>query len=165
VLNMTLTQQAFLVSLRMPPPKEDAPSKASYFTEEEVSILTKMYMENCVLLQGNFQGPGGSASKNRVWSEITAAVNAVGGNGRTTSQCQKKIKNIRGITKQIASKNNAEIGKTGGGAADITPLNPTQELMLQTFAKAQIQGIAGGLDVHDPSPLVNDLKMIGLESE
>ncbi|KAK2567711.1 t-SNARE domain-containing protein 1 [Acropora cervicornis] len=87
------------------------------FSASEISILTEKVEENLAILQSKFTNSVTNLKKKQVWSEITAAVNAVGVDKRTETEVREKWKNLHSAAKREFTKFRQESKKTGGGPA------------------------------------------------
>ena len=87
------------------------------FSASEISILTEKVEENLAILQSKFTNSVTNLKKKQVWSEITAAVNAVGVDKRTETEVREKRKNLHSAAKREFTKFRQESKKTGGGPA------------------------------------------------
>lgn len=54
------------------------------FSPAEISVLTEKFEENMDILQSKFTNSITNAKKNKIWEEISEAVNAVGVTARST---------------------------------------------------------------------------------
>ena len=74
------------------------------FSASEVSILTEKVEENLAILQSKFTNNVTNLKKKQVWSEITAAVNALGVHKRTETEVREKWKNLHSAVKREFTK-------------------------------------------------------------
>ncbi|OXA41480.1 putative nuclease HARBI1 [Folsomia candida] len=122
------------------------------FSEDELVALATAVKDRDNIITGQFKGAKISkTTKNKAWAEVTVAVNAVGGKSRTLSEIQTKHKNLRTSTKKIESENKREILKTGGGKSTLKSLSESQLIILEMLPSTLLNGIPGGIDLHDPS--------------
>ena len=87
------------------------------FSASEVSILTEKVEENLAILQSKFTNSVTNLKKKQVWSEITAAVNALGVDKPTETEVREKWKNPHSAAKREFTKFRQESKKTGGSPA------------------------------------------------
>ena len=66
--------------------------RKSNFSPSEISVLTEKFEENMDILQSKFTTSVTNAKKNKIWEEITEAVNAVGVTARATQDVRGKWK-------------------------------------------------------------------------
>ena len=81
------------------------------FSASEVSVLTVQ------ILQSKLTNSVTNQKKKNVWTEITAAVNAVGVEKRTVVDVREKWKNLRSSAKKEFTNYRKESKRTGGGPA------------------------------------------------
>ncbi|XP_066022518.1 nuclear apoptosis-inducing factor 1-like [Pocillopora verrucosa] len=93
------------------------------FSPAEISVLTEIFKENMDILQSKFTNSITNAKKNKIWEEISEAVNAVGVTARSTQEVRDKWKNLQSHAKREFSSFKSEQKKTGGGPA---PPNPSE---------------------------------------
>lgn len=93
------------------------------FSPAEISVLTEKFEENMDILQSKFTNSITNAKKNKIWEEISEAVNAVGVTARSTQEVRDKWKNLQSHAKREFSSFKSEQKKTGGGPA---PPNPSE---------------------------------------
>ena len=58
-------------------------ARKANFTSSELAVLTEEVEQNIAILKSKFTDSVTNAKKNKIWTEITAAVNAVGVARRT----------------------------------------------------------------------------------
>ncbi|XP_066026245.1 nuclear apoptosis-inducing factor 1-like [Pocillopora verrucosa] len=94
------------------------------FSPAEISVLTEKFEENMDILQSKFTNRYIKCKKkNKIWEEISEAVNAVGVTARSTQEVRDKWKNLQSHAKREFSSFKSEQKKTGGGPA---PPNPSE---------------------------------------
>lgn len=93
------------------------------FSPAEISVLTEKFEENMDILQSKFTNSITNAKKNKIWEEISEAVNAVGVTATSTQEVRDKWKNLQSHAKREFSSFKSEEKKTGGGPA---PPNPSE---------------------------------------
>lgn len=122
------------------------------FEEDELVALAMAVKDRDDIISGRFQGAKISkTTKNKAWLEVVAAVNAVGGHGRTLDEIKTKHKNLRTSTKKVESENKKETLKTGGGKSALKSLTESQLIILETLPTTLLDGIPGGIDLQDPN--------------
>ena len=87
------------------------------FSASEVSVLTEKVEENLQILQSKLTNSVTNQKKKNVWTEITAAVNAVGVEKRTVAEVREKWKNLHSSAKKEFTNYRKESKRTGGGPA------------------------------------------------
>ena len=87
------------------------------FSASEVSVLTEKVAQNLQILQSKLTNSVINQKKKNVWTEITAAVNAVGAEKRTVAVVREKWKNLRSSAKKEFTNYRKESKRTGGGPA------------------------------------------------
>ena len=70
------------------------------FSPAEISVLTENFKENMEIPQSKFTNSVTNAKKNRIWEEISEAVNAVGVAERSTQEVRDKWKNLQSHAKR-----------------------------------------------------------------
>ena len=70
------------------------------FSTSEISILTEKVEENLAILQSKLTNSVTNLKEKQVWSEITAAVNAVGVDKCTETEIREKWKNLHSAAKR-----------------------------------------------------------------
>ena len=116
------------------------------FSASEISILTEKVEENLAILQSKFTNSVTNLKKKQVWSEITAAVNAVGvdkPDKRTETEVREKWKNLHSAAKREFTKFCQESKKTGGGPAP-KEISATTSKVIELFQDTpSFVGLAG----------------------
>ena len=87
------------------------------FSASEVSVLTDKVEENLQILQSKLINSVTNQKKKNVWTEITAAVNAVGVEKRTVAEVRENWKNLHSSGKKEFTNYRKESKRTGGGPA------------------------------------------------
>ena len=113
------------------------------FSAFEISILTEKVEENLAILQSKFTNSVTNLKKKKVWSEITAAVNAVRVDKRTETEVREKWKNLHSAAKREFTKFRQESKKTGGGPSP-KEISATTSKFIQLFQDTpSFVGLAG----------------------
>ena len=84
------------------------------------------------ILRSKFTNSVTNLKKKQVWSEITAAVNAIGVDKRTETEILEKWKNVHSAAKREFTKFRQESKKTGGGPAPIE-ISATTSKVIELF--------------------------------
>ena len=113
------------------------------FSASEISILTEKVEENLAILQSKYTNSVTNLKKKQVWSEITAAVNAVGVDKRTETEVIEKWKNLHSAAKREFTKFRQESKKTGGGPAP-KEISATTSKVIELFQDTpSLVGLSG----------------------
>ena len=113
------------------------------FSACEISILMEKVEENLAILQSKFTNSVTNLKKKQVWSEITAAVNAVGVDKHTETEVREKWKNLHSAAKRVFAKFRQETKKTGGGPAP-KEISATTSKVIELFQDTpSFVGLAG----------------------
>ena len=105
------------------------------FSVSETAILTEKVEEHFAVLQSKLTNSNTNKLKNKIWQEITAAVNAVGVESRTTTEVREKWKGLHSAAKKEFSAYRQERQKTGGGPAPKSPSLATEKI-IELFKEA-----------------------------
>jgi hypothetical protein len=124
-------------------------ARASKFSDSEKLALTEAVRDRHSILFGNLDPKLTRQDKTRAWNEVVLAVNAVSSEVRSLHQVQEKYKHMKKDVKAAASHNKTEIGKTGGGKAELMRIDSCAENILLTIPAAAISGIKGGIDTSE----------------
>lgn len=87
------------------------------FTASELSVLTEKVEGNICILKSKFTDSVTNAKTNKIWADITAAVNAIGVAYKATQEVRDKWKNLTSAAKGEFTDFGKESRRTGGGPA------------------------------------------------
>ena len=117
--------------------------RKSNFSPSEISVVTEKFEENMDILQSKFTTSVTNAKKNKIWEEITEAVNAVGVTARTTLDVRDKWKNLQSNAKREFSSFKSEQRKTGRGPALPNPSEASKKNNKHVLRHAVIYWVTG----------------------
>ena len=121
-------------------------TRAKNFSNEEISTLVDLVMENKPKLFGSFSATSTFDEKNAIWEQIASTISQEHQTIRTKDDVFKKWTNILVKYKPIISDKLSSAKRTGGGPAEagLTEL----ELKLKSIkGKETCEGISTGLDL------------------
>ena len=96
-------------------------SRKKNFLMDEVRVLRENWAANSEYLQSPFSNKVTNAGKNKIWAEITSAINALGHEVRTPTEIRHKWKNVTAVAKTTFSEFKKNRNRTGGGPPPLTP--------------------------------------------
>lgn len=99
------------------------------FSAAEVSVLTDQVEKNLEVIQSKLTNNITNKKKNKIWEEITAAVNAVANSKRTTQEIKDKWKNLTCKAKREYSTLKRARKETGGGPQPKQPSEATERII------------------------------------
>lgn len=124
--------------------------RANNWSDGEKLELSQAVRERYFVLFGELSNTLTKRDKDAAWSEVVTSVNIIGGQNRTLSQVKEKYKDLKKRVKGDVSSNNKEMGKTGGGAPTLKPIDACAENILANISPACISGIIAGIDTSNP---------------
>ncbi|XP_030071133.1 myosin-binding protein C, slow-type isoform X1 [Microcaecilia unicolor] len=119
------------------------------FTEKELDVLVENVTQFGPQLCGALSAKTTKAEKNKIWADIQAKVNAVGGNNRSVAEVKKKWLELKKQTKDKLGDHEGKepgAGDAGSTTPDLTPLEKRVEDMLQLEQSEGIPGLDDDLD-------------------
>lgn len=116
------------------------------FKTEELDILVDEVDTNNIILLGKLSDVTTWEKKNKVWTQITANINANCGNTRTIDEVRKKWEDWSSNVKGKRCSEIRERKKTGGGEADLedTKLSQVEMKVVGIMGPTTISGVSGG---------------------
>ncbi|XP_075456758.1 myosin-binding protein C, slow-type isoform X4 [Ascaphus truei] len=134
------------------------------FTEPELDMLVEGVTKHAPQICGSLSAKTTNAEKSKIWAEIQAKVNAVGGNNRSVADIKKSWNKLKNKTKDKLVQNKEQGIKENEGVPAVTEqlssLEKRVEAMLQL---EQLEGIPGIDD--DDGDLQDDVTGVGDEKQ
>ena len=118
-------------------------TRKANFTSSELSILTEEVEANISTLRSKFTDSVTNSRKNKIWCEITAAVNSVGVASRTVQEVRDKWKNLTSTAKREFCDYGKEARRTGGGPPPKPPSSATAKVIDILKDTASFTGLSG----------------------
>ncbi|XP_075456774.1 myosin-binding protein C, slow-type isoform X19 [Ascaphus truei] len=122
----------------------DEKQKKPDFTEPELDMLVEGVSKHAPQLCGSLSAKTTNAEKSKIWAEIQAKVNAVGGNNRSVADIKKSWNKLKNKTKDKLVQNKEQGTQENEGVPAVTEqlssLEKRVEAMLQL---EQLEGIPG----------------------
>lgn len=118
------------------------------FKTEELDILADEVDTNKIILLGKLSDVTTCEKKKKVWTQITAKINANCGNTRTIDEVRKKWQDWSSNVKGKRCSEIRERKKTGGGEVDLedTKLSQVEMKVVGIMGPTAISGVSGGTD-------------------
>nr|XP_033808221.1 myosin-binding protein C, slow-type isoform X2 [Geotrypetes seraphini] len=119
------------------------------FTEKELDVLVQNVTEFGPQLCGALSAKTTKAEKNKIWADIQAKVNAVGGNNRSVAEVKKKWLDLKKQTKDKLGDEEGKApgaGEAGSTTPELTPLEKRVERMIELENSEGIPGLDDDLD-------------------
>ena len=110
------------------------------FSDNEVDILVHEVTANLNVIQGRNSTP---TQKNAIWTEITKKINAISSTRRQVEDVKKRWQDIKRRTKEKVAFNRSQARKTGAGPPEVQELTMFEEVVQQTLAAEQVEGVEG----------------------
>ena len=117
-------------------------ARKANFTSSEIAVLTEEVEQNIAMLKSKFTDNVTNAKKNKIWAEITAAVNANGVAKRTAQEVRGKWKNLTSAAKKEFSDFGKET-RSGGGPAPKPPSAATAKIIAMFKDTPLFSGLSG----------------------
>ena len=136
-------------------------TRAKNFSNEEITSLVDLVLENKPKLFGAFSSKITSNEKDALWEEIARTISRTHGTIRSKDDVCKKWCNVLVKYKPIISDKISAAKKTGGGPAE-AELTELEMKIKSIKGKETFEGIAGGVDISmmsSNSPL-SDIEMV-----
>ncbi|XP_069485990.1 myosin-binding protein C, slow-type isoform X10 [Ambystoma mexicanum] len=97
------------------------------FTDEELEILVDNIANFGPKLFGTPSTEANMAEKDKIWAEIAAKINAVGGNNRSVAEVKKAWNNLKKQTKRKLAHNKSQALVKNGETSTVQPLTPIEK--------------------------------------
>ena len=98
----------------------------------EISVITEIVKNHLAVIESKLTNNITNRKKNKVWQQITDAVNAVGTVGRTVAEVKDKWKNLHSTAKKEFATFKRETKKTGSGPVPKPP-SASSEKIIEVF--------------------------------
>ena len=124
------------------------------FSGDEIRVLRERYATNKGYLQSSFNNKVTNDGKNKIWADITEAINALGHEIRTINEVKHKWKNLVSTSKAAYHEHKRYRNGTGGGPPKKDPSEETLKVIDLLKDDASFRGLTGIETFAPPMPIV-----------
>ncbi|CAC5392238.1 unnamed protein product [Mytilus coruscus] len=111
--------------------------------EQPCAAAAMVTTEEAALVEGEEPEERG---KNKIWTNITNKINALGVANRTQKEVRDKWRNLTTKAKSAFTEHRREINKTGGGQAPKKPSSSVERVVNTLQDSTSFSGIQGGIE-------------------
>ncbi|CAC5399438.1 unnamed protein product [Mytilus coruscus] len=127
-------------------PKKLPRLRKTNFSQLEENILQTEVEKNYATIREKHSTSTTNQEKNKIWTNITNKINALGVANRTQKEVRDKWRNLTTKAKSAFTEHRREINKTGGGPAPKKPSSSVERVVNMLQDSTSFSGIQGGIE-------------------
>ncbi|CAC5412673.1 unnamed protein product [Mytilus coruscus] len=127
-------------------PKKLPRLRKTNFSQLEENILQTEVEKNYATIREKHSTSTTNQEKNKIWTNITNKINALGVANRTQKEVRDKWRNLTTKAKSAFTEHRREINKTGGGPAPKIPSSSVERVVNMLQDSTSFSGIQGGIE-------------------